>query len=118
VAGGQLGLPVFVRARIAPAEDASELFVGPGIEVDRLDSADMRAHATVDARTPDADKDAEVPTSPSRVLVLLAVGAYFVALQLQEALDCQLVLGRSFSSGVWRWSSRHRGFCLCVQGEG
>lgn len=49
VAGRQLGLPIFVRARITPAEDASKLLVGPGIEIDRLDSANVRTHATVNA---------------------------------------------------------------------
>lgn len=62
--------PVFVCARIAPAENALHLFIGPGIEVDRLDSADMDAHASVDAGAANADEDAEVPACPARICVI------------------------------------------------
>jgi hypothetical protein len=44
-----------------------KLLVRPGIEVDRLDFADVRAHATVYARASNAYEDTEVPASPSRV---------------------------------------------------
>lgn len=63
----KLGLPVFIGASISPAQDALELFVGPRIEVDGLDSADVGAHATMDARTSDTDEDTKVPASPSRI---------------------------------------------------
>lgn len=65
--GGKLVLPVLVCARVAPVEDALHLFVGPGIEVDRFDFADVHAHATVDARAADANEDAEVPACPARI---------------------------------------------------
>ena len=125
----QLGLPVLVGAGISPAEDALELLVGPGIEVDRLDSADVSAHAAMDARATDADEDAEVPTSPSRVckvstslqtdierltLVSLAIGADLIRLQLEEALDGSLVLRRPLSGGV-RGSPRHCGRFVCAR---
>jgi hypothetical protein len=58
VAGCQLRLPVLVGSRVAPVQDALELFVGPGIEVDGLDLADVDSHATVNARAADADEDA------------------------------------------------------------
>lgn len=61
MAGSELGLEVLVGAGVAPSEDAGHLFVGPGVEVDRLDARDVGAHATVDARAADADKDAEIP---------------------------------------------------------
>jgi hypothetical protein len=53
----KLGLPVFIGASVSPAQNTLELFVGPGIEVDGLDSADVSAHATMDARTSDTDED-------------------------------------------------------------
>jgi hypothetical protein len=65
----QLGLPVFVGASIAPAQDALQLLVCPRVEVDRLDFADVGAHAAVDSGATDADEDAEVPAGPSRVWV-------------------------------------------------
>lgn len=122
----QLGFPILVRARIAPAQDALQLFVGPRIQIDRLDSANVRAHATMDARAADADKDAQVPTGPSRIcsswsesssgdglggylrsrwgltFVPLAIGADFIGLQLEQALDRLLVLGCALSSWVRR----------------
>lgn len=67
----QLVFPVFVCARITPAENALHLFVGPGIEVDGLDSADMDAHTSVDAGATDADKDAKVPACPARICVMV-----------------------------------------------
>lgn len=41
---------VLVGSGIAPFQHALELLVGPGIQIDGLDSTDMRAHTTVDAR--------------------------------------------------------------------
>lgn len=67
MAGGQLVLPVLVRPRIAPVQDALHLLVGPGIEIDRLDFADVDAHTSVDARAADADEDAQIPACPSRI---------------------------------------------------
>lgn len=67
----QLVLPVFVCARISPAKNALHLFVGPGIEVDGLDSADVDAHTSVDAGATDTDKDAKVPACPARIYVKL-----------------------------------------------
>lgn len=126
MAGGELGLPVFVCARIAPTEDALHLLLGPRVEVDRLDAADVGAHAAVDARAADADEDAKVPASPpgvckrrrlgqkgsmrrfggARTLVPLAIGTDLVGLQLQETLEGGLVLSRPLSGGVGA-SPRH-----------
>lgn len=47
MAWSQLRLPVLIRPRVAPFQHTLQLLVGPGIEVDRLDFADVRAHATV-----------------------------------------------------------------------
>ncbi len=63
----QLRLPVLVGTCIAPTQDALQLLVGPGVQVDRFDSADMGAHSAVDAGAADADEDAEVPAGPSRI---------------------------------------------------
>jgi hypothetical protein len=41
---------ILVGSGIAPHEHALHLFIGPGIQVDRLYFANVRAHATVDAR--------------------------------------------------------------------
>lgn len=43
----QLGFPVFIRPRIAPAHNAVHLFVGPGVEIYGFDTADVNAHASV-----------------------------------------------------------------------
>lgn len=67
MAGGQLRFPVFIRARVAPAQDTLKLLVRPRVQIDRLDSADVGAHAAVDAGAADADEDADVPARPSRV---------------------------------------------------
>lgn len=67
MASGELRLPVLIGTRVAPAQDALKLLVGPGVEVDRLDAADVGAHSSVDARASNADEDAEVPGGPSRV---------------------------------------------------
>lgn len=67
--------PVFICARISPAENALHLFVGPGIEVDGLDSANMDTHASVDARAADADEDAEVPACPARICEVQCVSS-------------------------------------------
>jgi hypothetical protein len=101
------------------------LFVGPGIEVDGLNSADVSAHATVDARASDTDKDAQVPAGPSRIwssqqvsnirtdglkltLVPFAIGADLIGLQLDETLESSCVLRRPLSGGV-RGSPGHNG---------
>ena len=47
--GGQLRLPVLVCAGVSPAEDALQLLVGPGVQVDRLHPADMRSHPAMNA---------------------------------------------------------------------
>lgn len=38
---------VLVGSSVAPLQHALKLLVGPGIQVDGLDSTDMRAHTTV-----------------------------------------------------------------------
>ncbi len=52
----QFGLPVFICSRISPLQDALQLLIGPGIEVDRLDSRDVRSHAAVYTRASNAYK--------------------------------------------------------------
>lgn len=111
---GQLCLPVFVGARIAPAENALELLIGPRVQVDGFDTADVGAHSTVDARAANAHKDTEIPGGPSRMLVTLAVRADLVGLQLQEALNCRRVLGCPLSGGIRR-PSRHGGFVVVCE---
>lgn len=61
----QLRFPVLVRARVSPVEDALQLLVGPGVEVDRLDTTNMGAHSAMDTRAADADEDTQVPARPS-----------------------------------------------------
>ena len=56
----------------------------------------------MNARAADADKDADVPGCPSRVLVALAVSACLVGFQLDQLLERGLVLRRAVD-----WSSRH-----------
>lgn len=86
MAWSKLGLPVFVGSCIAPFQHTLKLFVSPGIKVDGFDSANVGAHATVDARTANADKDPEVPARPSRVFVTFAVSADFVPLEFDQSL--------------------------------
>lgn len=56
-----------VGSPIAPFQHTLELFVGPGIEINGLDPTNVCAHAPVDARTPNADEDTQVPGRPSRI---------------------------------------------------
>jgi hypothetical protein len=106
----QLRLPVLVRARITPLQHALQLFVGPGVEVDGFDFANVRAHAAVYAGAANAHEDTQVPASPSRVytcqhamsfadnlsrtLVALAVGTCFIALELDQIFEgCSILFG-------------------------
>lgn len=41
---------VLVGSGVAPLQHALKLLVGPRIQVDRLDSANVRAHATMNTR--------------------------------------------------------------------
>ena len=50
-----------VRSSIAPTNHTLELLISPGVEINRLDSADMCAHAAVDAGASNADKDTQIP---------------------------------------------------------
>ena len=45
----RLRIGALISTRISPFQDTLQLLVGPGIEVNRLDSADMGAHSSVDA---------------------------------------------------------------------
>lgn len=56
-----------VRSEIAPFNHTLQLFIGPRIEIHRLDSTDVRAHAPVNARAANADKNTQIPGSPSRI---------------------------------------------------
>lgn len=76
----QLGLPVLVCPGIAPFQDALQLFIGPSIEIDRLDSADVCSHTAVDTGASNANKHTEIPTGPSRVLVSFTVCAHLISL--------------------------------------
>jgi len=76
---------ILVGSGIAPLQHALKLLVGPRVQIDGLDSADMCAHTTVNTRasaslvseldlihgssscSPNADEDAQIPTGPSRV---------------------------------------------------
>jgi hypothetical protein len=76
---------IHVGSGVAPLQHALKLFISPRIQIDRLDFADVCAHATVNTRAsaslvsarhltysisgclPNADEDAQVPTGPSRV---------------------------------------------------
>ena len=98
----QLVLPVLVRSSVAPSQHRSQLLVSPAVQIDRFDTRDVNAHRTVNTRAADADKDADVPGCPSRVLVALAVSACLVGLQLDQLLERGLVLRRAVDG-----SSRH-----------
>lgn len=56
-----------VGSRVAPFQHTLELFVCPSVQIDRLDATDVCAHSPVNARTPNANEDTQVPRSPSRV---------------------------------------------------
>jgi len=107
VTNSQFSLPVFVCSRIAPFQDALQLFVCPGIQVDGLDSGDVGAHATMNARASNAHEYSQVPAGPSWMLVPFAVCADFVAFQFDKCfeglciLSCPIIACRS--------PSRHRG---------
>lgn len=76
---------VLVGSSVAPLQHALKLLVGPRIQINGFDSADVCAHTTVNTRAstllvseeastgighsclPDANKDAQVPAGPSRV---------------------------------------------------
>lgn len=68
----QLCFPVLVRPGVTPLQHALQLLVCPGIEVDRFDFGDVRAHAAVDSRAPNAYEDTEVPAGPSGVYVVIS----------------------------------------------
>ena len=65
--GRSIGSDELVGSSIAPSHNTLKLFIGPRIEIDGFDSADMRAHTPVNARAPNANKDTQVPGSPSRI---------------------------------------------------
>lgn len=46
-----LGGDQLVCSQVSPLKNALHLLVGPGVQIHRLDSADVRAHTTMDART-------------------------------------------------------------------
>lgn len=50
-----------VGSSIAPFQHTLKLFIGPGIQINRLDPTNMRAHAAVNTRTPDTNEDTQVP---------------------------------------------------------
>ena len=117
VARRQFRLPVLVRPRITPLQHALQLLVGPGVEVNGFDLANMRAHTTMYAGATYAHEDAEVPAGPSGVynsismgwanhqnrrhtLVPLAVGACLVSLELHQVLEGCAILFRPISGRV------------------
>lgn len=71
----QVGLPVEVRALVAPFLDVFNLFGRPRVEVDRLDARDVHAHAAVDTRATNAHEAAEVGRRPSRICRVASGGA-------------------------------------------
>jgi hypothetical protein len=79
MARSKLGLPVLVRSIVAPFQNILQLLICPSIQVDRLDSADMCSHASVDARTAYADEHTEIPAGPPRMLVSLTICTDLVA---------------------------------------
>lgn len=60
-------LDKLVGPRITPFQHALELFIGPRVEIHRFDPTDMSAHAPVNTRAANANEDADVPGSPSRI---------------------------------------------------
>ena len=56
-----------VRSRVTPFHHTLELFIGPGIKIHGFDSANMRAHAPVNPGATNADKNTQIPGSPSRI---------------------------------------------------
>ncbi len=53
----EMRLPVKVSASVAPLFDTLHLLWGPYVEIYALDAADMGAHATMNTRTSDTEKD-------------------------------------------------------------
>jgi hypothetical protein len=108
----QLSLPVFIRPRIAPFQDTLQLFVRPGVQIDRFDSTDVSAHPSMDARASDAHKHAQVPACPSRMFVPLAICAYFIPFKFDKCLQCLRVLGSPVRAGAARHVERLWGKCV------
>lgn len=106
----QLVLPIPVRPRIAPLDHTRHLLIGPGVQIDGFDTRDVHAHAAVNAGAADADEDSQVPGSPARVLVALAVGALFVALEFDELFERGAVLLAFVGAGH---AAGHCGWCCC-----
>lgn len=123
VARGQFGFPVLVCARISPVQNALELLIRPRVQIDRLDTRDVRAHGSMNAGAANAHENAQVPTRPSGIctggrisgvlqhgllcnwahqltLVLLAISAELVGFELQERLERDLVLSSTLGSRV------------------
>lgn len=96
-------LPILIGPRIAPSHNTLQLFIRPRIEIDRLDSADMSPHAPMNARATDTNENAQIPRSPSRMLISLAIGTELVWFELEEALDGLLVL----RGLLWCSTTRH-----------
>ena len=63
VSGGS----ALVGPSISPSQHTLQLFIGPRIEIHGFHAADMGTHSPVNARAANANKDSEVPGSPSRV---------------------------------------------------
>lgn len=53
------------RSKVRMEERYLDLFRGPLVQVDRLDSGYVHSQVPVDAGAPDADKNSQIPRSPS-----------------------------------------------------
>jgi hypothetical protein len=77
---------VLVSPSIAPFHHHFRLFVGPGIQISRLDSRDMGAHSSVDARATDTDEDAQRPGRPARMRSNMAICTHAIVWPFQQFL--------------------------------
>lgn len=66
----EMCFPVKICSMVSPFLDRLHLFRSPDVQIDGLDTTDMGAHATMNARASYAEKDADVPRCPSGIITL------------------------------------------------
>lgn len=66
----EMCFPVKIRSMVPPFLDRLHLLWGPDVQIYGLDTTDMGAHATMNTRAPYAEKDADIPGCPSRIITL------------------------------------------------
>ena len=80
---------VLVGSSVSPFNHHFSLFVRPSIKIRRFYTGNMSSHSSVNARTPDAYENAQVPGGPSWMGIDMTICADTVLWPLQEALHSQ-----------------------------